>query len=98
MCLCAREEQALCLGDELFRPGGSGLALLGLVLLVMWLLGFVAFQVSTGVIHTLLGLAVISILMRFLAGRTGGSQARRATRIRHTFPRVCAAPRSRAVQ
>jgi len=70
MCLCAREEQALCLGDELFRPGGSVLALLGLVLLVMWLLGFVAFHVTTGVIHILLVLAVISIIMHFLRGRT----------------------------
>ena len=46
------------------------LALLGLVLLVMWLLGFVAFHVTTGVIHILLLLAVISIIMHFLRGRT----------------------------
>ncbi len=46
------------------------LALLGLVLLVMWLLGFVAFHVTTGVIHILLVLAVISIIMHFLRGRT----------------------------
>ena len=45
-------------------------ALLGLVLLVMWLLGFVAFHVTTGVIHILLVLAVISIVMHFLRGRT----------------------------
>src|SRR5260370_38072979 len=77
MCLCAREEQALCLGDELFRPGGSVLALLGLVLLVMWLLGFVAFHVTTGVIHILLVLAVISFLLSFFGGSTGGRHARR---------------------
>jgi Family of unknown function (DUF5670) len=46
------------------------LALLGLVLLVMWLLGFVAFHVTTGVIHILLVLAVVSIIMHFLRGRT----------------------------
>lgn len=46
------------------------LALIGLVLLVMWLLGFVAFHVSTGVIHILLVLAVISIIIHFLRGRT----------------------------
>lgn len=46
------------------------LALIGLVLLVMWLLGFVAFHVSSGVIHILLVLAVISIIMHFLRGRT----------------------------
>ena len=56
--------------DELFRPGGSVLALIGLVLLVMWLLGFVAFHVTSGVIHVLLVLALISIIVHFLRGRT----------------------------
>ncbi len=46
------------------------LALLGLVLLVLWLLGFVAFHVSSGVIHVLLVLALISIIIHFLRGRT----------------------------
>jgi Family of unknown function (DUF5670) len=62
---------ALCLVvDELFRPGGLVLALIGLVLLVLWLLGFVAFHVTTGVIHILLVLAIISIIIHFLRGRT----------------------------
>jgi hypothetical protein len=56
--------------DELFRPGGFVLALIGLVLLVLWLLGFVAFHVTTGVIHILLVLAIISIIVHFLRGRT----------------------------
>ena len=56
--------------DELFRLGGSVLALIGLVLLVMWLLGFVAFHVTSGVIHVLLVLALISIIVHFLRGRT----------------------------
>ncbi len=46
------------------------LALLGLVLLVLWLLGFVALHVSSGVIHVLLVLALISIIIHFLRGRT----------------------------
>ena len=46
------------------------LALIGLVLLVMWLLGFVAFHVTGGVIHILLVLALISIIVHFLRGRT----------------------------
>ena len=46
------------------------LALIGLVLLVLWLLGFIAFHVTSGVIHILLVLAVISIIMHFLRGRT----------------------------
>jgi hypothetical protein len=56
--------------DENIRPGGYVLALIGLVLLVMWLLGFVAFHVTSGVIHILLVLAVISIIVHFLRGRT----------------------------
>ena len=56
--------------DELFRLGGFVLALIGLVLLVMWLLGFVAFHVTSGVIHVLLVLALISIIMHFLRGRS----------------------------
>jgi len=69
---CARSRQggSIRVEDELFRLGGSVLALIGLVLLVMWLLGFVAFHVTTGVIHVLLVLALISIIMHFLRGRT----------------------------
>jgi len=69
MCLDARRRHHPC-EDELFRPGGSVLALIGLVLLVMWLLGFVAFHVTSGVIHVLLVLALISIIVHFLRGRT----------------------------
>jgi hypothetical protein len=64
---CAHDAQAV---DELFRPGGSVLALIGLVLLVLWLLGFVAFHVTSGVIHILLVLAIISVIIHFLRGRT----------------------------
>lgn len=46
------------------------LALIGLVLLVLWLLGFLAFHVTSGVIHILLALALISIIIHFLRGRT----------------------------
>src|SRR5579864_4350729 len=56
--------------DDQVVQGGFVLALLGLVLLVLWLLGFVAFHVSSGVIHILLVLAVISIIIHFLRGRT----------------------------
>lgn len=56
--------------DEIFRLGGYVLALIGLVLLVLWLLGFVAFHVTSGVIHILLVLAIISIIMHFLRGRS----------------------------
>lgn len=56
--------------DELFPPGGFVLALIGLVLLVLWLLGFVALHVTSGVIHILLVLAIISIIIHFLRGQT----------------------------
>lgn len=46
------------------------LALIGLVLLVLWLLGFFAFHVSAGVIHILLVLAIVSIIVHFLRGRS----------------------------
>jgi hypothetical protein len=46
------------------------LALIGLVLLLMWLLGFIAFHITSGFIHLLLALAVISIIVHFLRGRT----------------------------
>ena len=39
------------------------------VLLVLWLLGFLAFHVAGGLIHILLVLAVISLVVHFLRGR-----------------------------
>ncbi len=45
------------------------LALIGVVLLVLWLLGFLAFHVTSGMIHLLLVLALISIIVHFLRGR-----------------------------
>lgn len=46
------------------------LALLGVVLLVLWLLGFLAFHVTSGLIHLLLVLALIAIVVHFVRGRT----------------------------
>ncbi len=45
------------------------LAIIAGVLLVLWLLGFAAFHVTSGFIHILLVLAVISILFHFFRGR-----------------------------
>jgi hypothetical protein len=45
------------------------LAIIAGVLLVLWLLGFTAFHVTSGLIHILLVLAVISILFHFFRGR-----------------------------
>jgi len=40
------------------------------VLLVLWLLGFFAFHVAGGLIHLLLIVAVISLIIHFVRGRS----------------------------
>jgi hypothetical protein len=40
------------------------------VLLVMWLLGLFAFHVAGGLIHLLLLIAVISLVVHFVRGRS----------------------------
>jgi hypothetical protein len=40
------------------------------ILIVMWLLGFAAFHVAGGLIHLLLIVAVISLVMHFVRGRS----------------------------
>jgi hypothetical protein len=39
------------------------------ILLVMWLMGFFAFHVATGLIHLLLIVALISLVMHLFGGR-----------------------------
>ena len=39
------------------------------ILVVLWLLGFLAFHVAGGLIHILLVLAVIAIIVHFVRGR-----------------------------
>lgn len=43
--------------------------LLVVILLVLWLLGWTVFQVSGGLIHLLLVIAVIVIIYRLVTGR-----------------------------
>ncbi len=40
------------------------------VLMIMWLLGFTVFHVASGLIHLLLIVAVISLIMHFVRGRS----------------------------
>ena len=40
------------------------------VLLVLWLMGFFAFHVASGLIHLLLIIAIISLVMHFFRGRS----------------------------
>ena len=42
---------------------------LAVLLLVLWLLGFVAFHVGGGLIHLLLVIAVVVVIVQFITGR-----------------------------
>jgi hypothetical protein len=42
---------------------------LAVVLLILWALGFVAFHVSSGLIHILLVIALVVIVVRLIQGR-----------------------------
>jgi hypothetical protein len=46
------------------------LAAIAAVLIVLWLLGFLAFHVSSGLIHVLLVIAIVMLLFHFLRGRS----------------------------
>ncbi len=46
--------------------------ILAVVLLVLWLGGFLIFHVSSMLIHLLLLFAVISVIMHFVTGQAGG--------------------------
>jgi Family of unknown function (DUF5670) len=45
------------------------LATIAVVLIVLWLLGFFAFQVTSGLIHVLLVVGLIVLVLHFLRGR-----------------------------
>jgi hypothetical protein len=45
------------------------LLLIGIVLFVVWILGFTAFHVAGGLIHLLLVFAVISFIAHLITGR-----------------------------
>jgi hypothetical protein len=51
------------------RGGRIMLFTLAVVLLILWLLGFLAFPVGGSLIHVLLILAVISVVLHLLSGR-----------------------------
>jgi hypothetical protein len=46
------------------------LAALAAVLIVLWLLGFLAFHVSSGLIHVLLIIGIVMFLLHFFRGRS----------------------------
>ena len=46
------------------------LGLIAAVLIVLWLLGFLAFHVSSGLIHVLLVIGIVVLILHFLRGRS----------------------------
>jgi len=46
------------------------LGLIALVLIVLWLLGFLAFHVSAGMVHILLVVGVVLLVLHFIRGGT----------------------------
>jgi hypothetical protein len=42
---------------------------IAIVLLILWLLGVLAFHVSSALIHVLLVIAIIAVLIRIIQGR-----------------------------
>jgi Family of unknown function (DUF5670) len=46
------------------------LGIIAAVLIVLWLLGFFAFHVSTGLIHILLVIGIVMLLMHLFRGRS----------------------------
>jgi Family of unknown function (DUF5670) len=46
------------------------LGIIAAVLIVLWLLGFLAFHVSSGLIHILLVIGIIMLLLHFFRGRS----------------------------
>jgi len=46
------------------------LGIIAAVLIVLWLLGFLAFHVSSGLIHVVLLIGIVMLLLHFFRGRS----------------------------
>lgn len=46
------------------------LGIIAAVLIVLWLLGFFAFHVTSGLIHIVLVIGIIMLILHFVRGRT----------------------------
>ena len=46
------------------------LGIIAAVLIVLWLLGFFAFHVSSGLIHVVLVIGIVMLLLHFIRGRS----------------------------
>jgi hypothetical protein len=54
---------------ELEWENGNMLITLAIVLIILWALGFLAFHVTSSLIHLLLVIAIIVIVVRLVTGR-----------------------------
>jgi hypothetical protein len=64
----ARRPSAMARFLRLYPPEDEMLLTLAIVLLVLWALGFLAFHVTSGLIHILIVLAVIAFIVHFARG------------------------------
>jgi hypothetical protein len=63
------ELTAPAFGPASTKLGHAMLGIIAAVLIVLWLLGFFAFHVTTAVIHVLLVIAVVMVVLHFMRGR-----------------------------
>jgi uncharacterized protein DUF5670 len=59
------------LGIDVALPGGGGAPMLltiAIILLILWLLGFIAFHVTAWFIHVLIVIAIIVAILHFVRG------------------------------
>jgi hypothetical protein len=69
-----RVTRAILIGARLKAKGVKDmLGIIAAVLIVLWLLGFLAFHVSSGIIHVLLVIGIVLLLTHFFRGRTATS-------------------------
>jgi len=47
------------------------LGIIAAILIILWLLGFLAFHVTSGLIHIVLVIGVIMLILHFVRGRGG---------------------------
>lgn len=64
-----RRNGSILLATSLVRLEAEMLLLLAIILFIAWILGFVAFHVTVGLIHLLLVFAVIALIWHLVAGR-----------------------------
>lgn len=65
-----RGKRFLIVTHSIDKGSQKMLAALAAVLIVLWLLGFLAFHVSSGLIHVLLVIGIVMLLLHFFRGRS----------------------------